>query len=192
MGDGEVTHYRWEDMAKEELTPLIKRRLVTGERLMLAHPQRRRCLDLFMPADPANLRWFVDESALGLGKALAVARRDVVHAGHPLIPEVPLGALDTDWIPEVAARGLVAILRDKRIRTKPGEIALLRQHGLRVFWIAGKRDLATWDYLVRVVRRWDGMELALSTKGAGLGSRRSTRTASKTSRSTKRQSTAYA
>lgn len=37
MGNGEVTHYRWEDMAKEELTPLIKRRLVTGERLMLAH-----------------------------------------------------------------------------------------------------------------------------------------------------------
>ena len=37
MSDGEVTHYRWADMAKEELTPLIQRRLVTGERLMLAH-----------------------------------------------------------------------------------------------------------------------------------------------------------
>ena len=37
MSDGAVTHYRWEDMAKEELSPLIQRRLVTGERLMLAH-----------------------------------------------------------------------------------------------------------------------------------------------------------
>jgi quercetin dioxygenase-like cupin family protein len=37
VSDGEVRHYRWEDMAKEELTPLIKRRLVTGERVMLAH-----------------------------------------------------------------------------------------------------------------------------------------------------------
>ena len=37
MSDDKVTHYRWADMAKEELTPLIQRRLVTGERLMLAH-----------------------------------------------------------------------------------------------------------------------------------------------------------
>jgi hypothetical protein len=27
-----------------------------------------------------------------------------------------------------------------------------------VFWIAGKRDLATWEYLVRVVRFWDQIE----------------------------------
>ena len=37
MSDAGVTHYRWADMAKEELSPLIQRRLVTGERLMLAH-----------------------------------------------------------------------------------------------------------------------------------------------------------
>jgi quercetin dioxygenase-like cupin family protein len=37
VSDREVTHYRWAEMAKEELTPLIQRRLVTGERLMLAH-----------------------------------------------------------------------------------------------------------------------------------------------------------
>jgi hypothetical protein len=120
-----------------------------------------------VPADLASLRLFVDESALGLGKTLAVARRDVIHAGHALIPEAPLGALDTEWIPEVAARGLAVISRDKRIRTKPAEAALLRQYGLRVFWIAGKKDLSTWDYLVRVVRRWDEIEEALATNGAG-------------------------
>jgi quercetin dioxygenase-like cupin family protein len=37
VSDAGVTHYRWEDMAKEALSPLIERRLVTGERLMLAH-----------------------------------------------------------------------------------------------------------------------------------------------------------
>lgn len=120
-----------------------------------------------MTADPANLRYFVDESALGVGKALAIARKDLVHTGHPLIPEVPLGALDPVWIPAVAARDLAVIARDRHIRTKPGEIALLRQHGLRVFWIAGKRDLTTWDYLVRLVRRWDDIEKTLSTRGAG-------------------------
>lgn len=120
-----------------------------------------------MTADAASLRLFVDESALGLGKALTIARRDVVHPGHALIPEVPVGALDTEWMPSVAARNLAVIIRDKRIRTKPAERQLLHQHGLRVFWIAGKRDQATWDYLVRVVRFWDDIEEALYARGPG-------------------------
>jgi PIN like domain len=120
-----------------------------------------------LPPDPASLRFFVDESALGLGKVLTIARRDVIHAGHPLIPEVPYGALDPVWMPEVAQRDLVVIARDRRIRTKPAELELLRRHGLRVFWIAGKKDLATWDYLVRVVRRWEQIEEAVATKGSG-------------------------
>lgn len=120
-----------------------------------------------MPADPEKLRLFVDESALGLGKTLAIARRDVVHTGHPLVPDIPLGALDVDWIPAVAGKGLAVIARDKRIRTKPAELAALRAGGLRVFWIAGRRDLSTWDQLERIVRRWSDMERALSTKGPG-------------------------
>jgi hypothetical protein len=120
-----------------------------------------------MPADPASLRFFVDESALGLGKVLAIARNDVIHAGHPLIPAVPVGALDPDWMPEVAKRDLIVIARDKRIRTKPAELALLQEHGLRIFWIAGKKDLSTWDYLVRLVRRWREIEDAIASKGDG-------------------------
>lgn len=120
-----------------------------------------------MTADAASLRLFVDESALGVGKALAIARRDVVHTGHPLIPQVPLGALDTVWIPEVAKRGLAVIARDRRIRTKPAELQLLRDHGLRVLWISGKKDLSNWDYLVRLVRRWDDIERRLDERGPG-------------------------
>jgi quercetin dioxygenase-like cupin family protein len=32
-----TTLYRWDDMPKETLTPLLDRRLITGERMMLAH-----------------------------------------------------------------------------------------------------------------------------------------------------------
>jgi quercetin dioxygenase-like cupin family protein len=32
-----VTHYRWEDMAKEELKPDLRRRLISTDRMMLAH-----------------------------------------------------------------------------------------------------------------------------------------------------------
>ena len=31
------THYRWDDLPLEELNPTIGRRLVTGERMMIAH-----------------------------------------------------------------------------------------------------------------------------------------------------------
>ncbi|HET8893271.1 MAG TPA: hypothetical protein VFM96_04155 [Gaiellaceae bacterium] len=120
-----------------------------------------------MPPEPGELRFFADESVLGLGKVLTIARRDFIHAGHPLIPEVPTGALDPVWMPEVAARDLVVIARDRHIRTKPAELELLRMHALRVFWIAGKRDLTTWDYLVRVVKRWDEIERIVATRGAG-------------------------
>ena len=30
-------HYRWDDMPKETVTPLLDRRLITGDRMMLAH-----------------------------------------------------------------------------------------------------------------------------------------------------------
>ncbi|MGH3134903.1 MAG: cupin domain-containing protein [Gaiellaceae bacterium] len=32
-----TTHYRWEDLPKEELSPEISRRLISGDRMMLAH-----------------------------------------------------------------------------------------------------------------------------------------------------------
>lgn len=33
----EVTFYRWEDLPRETVNPLLDRRLITGKRMMLAH-----------------------------------------------------------------------------------------------------------------------------------------------------------
>src|SRR5436190_14307678 len=33
----QTQHYRWEDMAKERVTDSLERRLITAERMMLAH-----------------------------------------------------------------------------------------------------------------------------------------------------------
>jgi len=121
-----------------------------------------------MTPDPDSLRFYVDESALGIGKTLAAARRDTIHVGHPLIlPECPLGALDIEWMPAVAARDLVVIGRDKRIRSRPQELRYLKAAGLRVFEIGGKRDLPTWDWLTRLVRHWDHIEEIVRTRGPG-------------------------
>src|SRR3954463_14129723 len=32
-----ATHYRWEDMPKEKVSDMLDRRLITGDRMMLAH-----------------------------------------------------------------------------------------------------------------------------------------------------------
>jgi hypothetical protein len=118
-------------------------------------------------ADRDAVRFYVDESALGLGKTLCAARRDTIHAGHSLIPECPTSTIDVDWMPAVAARGLVAIVRDRRIRTRPQEIERFREVGLRVFWLGGKKDLSTWGYVALMVRHWDQMERTIATEGAG-------------------------
>ena len=120
-----------------------------------------------MTADADSLRFYVDESALGLGKTLAAARKDTIHVGHKLIPECDFGALDPDWIPAVAKRGLIVIARDRHIRSRPQELEAFRAAGLRVFWIAGKRDLPTWEWLSRVVRLWDQIERTIVERGPG-------------------------
>ncbi len=89
----------------------------------------------------------------------------MIDAGHRPIPEAPLGALHPRWMHAVASRDLAVIARDRHIRTNPAEREILRQHGLLVFCIAGKNDLATWD-IVRVMRFWGAIEESLN-QGAG-------------------------
>jgi len=113
------------------------------------------------------LRFYVDESALGLGKTLAMARKDTVHARHPLIRECPTSSLDTVWMPSVARRELIVVCRDKHIRSRPVERLAYRDNGLRVFFIGGKKDLSTWEWLGRLVKHWDRIEDLVSSQGPG-------------------------
>lgn len=121
-----------------------------------------------MPPDRRNLRFYFDESLLGVGKAIAIARRDSIHVGHPMIAtEFPLGTVDTDWIPRAAANDWVVLLRDRRIRTKPAELLVFREHSMRAFWVAGKKDLSIWGTLVRLVNRWPDIERIVARRGPG-------------------------
>jgi hypothetical protein len=82
-------------------------------------------------------------------------------------------------IPAVAARNLIVIARDRHIRTRPQEVERFREVGLRVFWIAGKRDMTTWGWLAgkrdmttwgwlaRLVRHWAVIERVIVERGDG-------------------------
>jgi hypothetical protein len=100
-----------------------------------------------MPDRP-GLVYFTDENTLGLGKLLRRSGRDdVVYPGHENLPAVPLGALDLDWMPIIAELELVAITRDRRIRTRPAELRQYHELGIRSVWIGAKRDLGPHDQL---------------------------------------------
>jgi hypothetical protein len=116
---------------------------------------------------PVGVRFYIDESLMGIGKAYAILRRDAVHPGHFDFPDVQLGAKDDEWIPVVAAKGLIVILRDKRTRTRPAERAAIIEHGLRSILIAVKHDLNSWGYNRLLVRHWDKIEANIEELGAG-------------------------
>ncbi len=37
MNEGSATHYRWDDIPRERVTDKLDRKLITGDRMMLAH-----------------------------------------------------------------------------------------------------------------------------------------------------------
>jgi hypothetical protein len=112
-------------------------------------------------------RFYVDESLLAIGRALAHARRDVVYPGHPRLPEGKPGDDDETWIPLVAAAGLIAILRDRRVVTRWWENDLVVAHRLRLIHLAVKRDLTSWGYLCLLVKHWNSIERHIADADEG-------------------------
>ena len=109
----------------------------------------------------------MDENALGLGKLLDQNREDVVHPGHPLVTELPLGVLDVEWMPRVARAGWIVITRDRRIRTRPAERKIFEEQGLRSVWIAGRKDLRPAEQLELILRHCKRMEYEAIKRGQG-------------------------
>lgn len=118
-------------------------------------------------ADRRGIRWFADESVLGLGKLLARERDDVAYPGHPACTGLEPGALDTEWMPLVAAWGWVVFHRDRRIRTRPAELEIFRAEGLRAVWFAGKKDLSPYGQLELLQRHWQRLEREVQRLGPG-------------------------
>lgn len=115
------------------------------------------------------LRWFVDENMLAVGKALSHVRPDLVYPGHEVLPEVPRGTKDEDWLPIVGADGmdLLVITRDNRIRRKLLELEAFKANGVRAFFLTGKKELDRWQKFELLVKSWDRMEKQAAKYPAG-------------------------
>ncbi|HEX3732152.1 MAG TPA: hypothetical protein VHU91_04410 [Mycobacteriales bacterium] len=112
-------------------------------------------------------RWYADESVLGLGKLLSRTREDITYPGHHGCPVLQLGTPDTDWMPYVAAQGWAAIHRDKRIRTRPAELKVFQDYGLRTIMLGGKKDMSSRDQCELMLRLWVQLENLIDRLGPG-------------------------
>jgi PIN like domain len=112
-------------------------------------------------------RFFVDETDLALGRALAGNHPEVVYPGHAELAEVPRGALDDDWLPVIGAKQLVVITRDRRIRYRPVEKRLWITHRVRGFVLTGQRSQSTVDSLSILERHWTHIEALVDTRPDG-------------------------
>ena len=103
------------------------------------------------------IRFFFEESALGIGRVMAAARGDCIYTGHDRSPVI-VGTDDVDWIPEVSAQGWIVVGRDKKIRKRPAERAALTEHPLRILVLTAAGQLNVWEQLRVLVARWDRIE----------------------------------
>ncbi len=54
------------------------------------------------------IRFFFDESALGIGKVMATARSDCIFPGRPRSP-IRAGTDDVDWIPVASSQEWIVV-----------------------------------------------------------------------------------
>ena len=80
---------------------------------------------------PADVRFYVDADILGLAKLLVQVRNDVTYPGdpggvlhkrqRPACSVTDPGTLDPVWIPQVAAKGLLIVTRERNIQDNRAE-----------------------------------------------------------------------
>lgn len=122
----------------------------------------------------AEVRFYFDEDLLRLGGIVASLRPDATFPGdpgatinwrtRPACP-IPHGAKDTDWVPEVAARGWLIVTRDFNIRKNLAERRAVLNHGAKMVALSGEDARFTWPKLELFMRNWRRVEEIASEPG---------------------------
>ena len=123
----------------------------------------------------AQVRFYVDADIPGPGKILGSLRNDVTYPGDPGAvlhkrhrAPCPIGSpdvLDTDWIPEVAARGWLIVTRDSMILQNRNEIAAIRENNAKTAAL-NQRDARTKRGQLEVfMTQWRHIEAFTAERG---------------------------
>jgi PIN like domain len=123
----------------------------------------------------AQVRFYVDADIPGPGKILGSLRNDVTYPGDPGAvlhkrhrAPCPIGSpdvLDTDWIPDVAARGWLIVTRDSMILQNRNEIAAIRENNAKTAAL-NQRDARTKRGQLEVfMTQWRHIEALTAERG---------------------------
>ena len=72
-----------------------------------------------------------------VSQALALVRDDVLYPGAPGCPITAPDVKDDEWLAVAGQHGWAVIMRDKHVRSRPGERRSLRDNGVRAFVLTG-------------------------------------------------------
>ncbi|HEY4003121.1 MAG TPA: hypothetical protein VGO93_29905, partial [Candidatus Xenobia bacterium] len=98
--------------------------------------------------------FFIDNN---LPPRLAVGMRGFGENFVHLKDEWPEDADDVDFLPVIGARGWILVTKDEAMRTVKAELAALRQHRIRAFWLGGK-GMSFWSTVEQVVANYRQMK----------------------------------
>jgi PIN like domain len=93
-----------------------------------------------------------------VSQALALVRDDVLYPGAPGCPITTPDIKDHEWLPIAGHHEWAVIMRDKHVRSRPGERRALRDNGVRAFVLTGAGNYSRWRTLDLLVRRWPDIE----------------------------------
>lgn len=114
-----VEHYRWENMPLEKVSPLLDRRLISGERIMLAHvylkkgcivPSHKHDNEQITYILEGKLRFWIGEDEkmtidVGVGEVLTIPS-NVVHKAEALADTLDVDVFSPprqDWLEKTDA-----------------------------------------------------------------------------------------
>lgn len=110
--------------------------------------------------------FYFDASVLALGMALAIVRDDVLYPGASGCPVTTPATPDPEWLTHAGRHGWVVVMRDKRVRKRPGERQALIAHGVKAFCLTGAGNYSSWRILDLLVRAWPRIEDVAATEPA--------------------------
>ena len=102
---------------------------------------------------------FIDRSIpRGVARALQQVRPDIIWLEDRFAHD----AKDREWLAVAGREGWLAIMRDKRIRSRLGERRALLENGVGCFVLNQRENFTRWQYLKLIVSRLDEMERIFS------------------------------
>ncbi|MGL5826742.1 MAG: hypothetical protein ACRCYU_18320 [Nocardioides sp.] len=74
-----------------------------------------------------------------------------------------------DWMPVIARLDLVVVTRDRRIRTRPAELRVYWEFGIRSVWLGAKQDLGPHDQVEMFLANERRLRQEAMKRGPGPG-----------------------